>query len=157
MVCGDRHLYKCRILCYMPITFIYDGDNHRASFIRCVNFRSLLTRVQIVKFRIFQSRHAATFSSFSFLRIVTLCVFLYCLMICFSASSHFAFVASSHAVLVHNKLITAMRFSHLSASTHANTFCLLPSQLSSGVLPPYFAISALVCLDFAVHLLSSVI
>ena len=61
----------------MPMTFIRDAGIHLASFIRCVNFRSLLNRVQIVKFRIFQSRHAATFSSFSFLRIVTLCVFLY--------------------------------------------------------------------------------
>ena len=44
---------------------------------------------------------------------------------------------------------------------HANVFCLLPSQSPSGFWPyPLslgLAISTLVCLDFAFHLLSSVI
>ena len=46
-------------------------------------------------------------------------------------------------------------------SLHANVFCILPSQSSSDFWPyplsPGLAISALVCLDFAFHLLSSVI
>ena len=46
-------------------------------------------------------------------------------------------------------------------SPHANVFCLQPSQSSSGFLlyplSPGLAISALVCLDFAFHLLPSVI
>ena len=46
-------------------------------------------------------------------------------------------------------------------SWHAHVYCLLPSPSSSGFLPyplsPGLAISALVCLDFAFHLLSSVI
>ena len=46
-------------------------------------------------------------------------------------------------------------------SWHANVFSLLPSQSSSGFWPyplsSGFTISALVCLDFAFHLLSSVI
>ena len=46
-------------------------------------------------------------------------------------------------------------------SWHDTVFCLLPSQLSSGFLPyplsTDFAISALVCIDFAFHLLLCVI
>ena len=63
--------------------------------------------------------------------------------------------------LNNNTIIILITFLPARIMICLDVFCLLPSQLSSGFLPyllsPGLAISALVCLEFAFPLLSSVI